>query len=188
MKFVTVLFALGLTVPVACQSNKTILEIVADSRNHITLEVAVGLASPKIGDALGNANESFTLFAPDDAAFMELGNATLGRLVSEPWRPHLDCVLQGHVSEGALDSSSISDTPTTVGSLTEGYALELVQINGAATVNGKVIMEPVSCLAPDSETHNIAYFIRIYKPPTATCTPSRACWFPTALARLLFLN
>lgn len=84
---------------------QTILDIVAGSADHNTLEAAVIAA--ELDGALSSEG-TLTLFAPTDAAFAAVGQETIDALLADP-TGDLANILLHHVVLGQADGSNISD-------------------------------------------------------------------------------
>ena len=111
---------------------QTIVDIVVGSPDHNTLEAAV-IAADLAGTLSGPG--PFTVFAPTDAAFAALGQATIDALLADP-QGALTAVLLQHAVSGVADGSNISDG-LKIGSLA-GDNLEFTTSNGLQ-VNGITI-------------------------------------------------
>jgi uncharacterized surface protein with fasciclin (FAS1) repeats len=103
-------------------SSKTILSNVIDSRTHKTLIKA--MKSVKLEQPLMKRG-SFTVFAPDDAAFAALPEAYSARLFQRVNRDQLARVLACHIVAGnEMAGKRLSDT------VKEGGSLELRTLGG----------------------------------------------------------
>jgi uncharacterized surface protein with fasciclin (FAS1) repeats len=83
----------------------TIMDIVANSADHNTLEAA--LVASGLNETLGTPGD-FTLFAPTDAAFALLPAGTVEALLADPNGQLVDVLLY-HVLAGSVPSSALSD-------------------------------------------------------------------------------
>jgi uncharacterized surface protein with fasciclin (FAS1) repeats len=93
----------------------TIIDIVADSDVHTTLETAVIAAD--LVETLSSDYGPFTLFAPTDSAFSLISPNLLSSLISDPMGS-LSYVLSNHIHIGSLLNSELSDgimVPTLAG-------------------------------------------------------------------------
>ncbi|MEM6320255.1 MAG: fasciclin domain-containing protein [Bacteroidota bacterium] len=84
---------------------QTVVDIVVESPDHNTLETAVVTAD--LVETLSGEGP-FTVFAPTDAAFAEIGADVLNSLLADP-KGALTDVLFNHVVSGVADGSNISD-------------------------------------------------------------------------------
>jgi len=82
----------------------TLLDLAAESGSFSTLVAAVEAAD--LSEALGGEGP-FTVFAPTDEAFAELGEEVLARLLSEEGRPQLTQLLTHHVVPGLLPADEV---------------------------------------------------------------------------------
>lgn len=108
---------------------QTILDIVANSADHNTLEAAVIAA--ELDGALAS-DGTFTLFAPTDAAFAAIGEETINALLADP-TGDLASILLFHVVSGQADGSNISDGLTISSLLGKNLTFA---IGDAITING----------------------------------------------------
>ena len=127
-KLITILL---ITFHFSAQS-QTIVDIVVGSPDHNTLEAAVVAAD--LAGTLSGAGP-FTLFAPTDAAFSALGQATIDALLADPTGALTDVLLQ-HAVSGVADGTNIFDG-LKIGALS-GDNLEFSTANGLQ-VNGITI-------------------------------------------------
>lgn len=106
--------------------------------NYGTLFAAISAA--RLGDALASEGP-FTLFAPDDKAFVEdLGNETLAKLLDPKWIHHLSDVLSYHVVMG----ETLMAEDLLSGDVLEMGNGELANITTGAprySINGHAIVE-----------------------------------------------
>lgn len=91
-----------------------VVDIVAKTRNLSTLHTAVVEAG--LADPLASADNTYTVFAPTNAAFGRLPEGLLDALLSDPEGALTDVLLH-HVVPGRLDSAAIvaAGTLTTLG-------------------------------------------------------------------------
>lgn len=87
-------------------SQKTVLGVAMDSKDHSTLVKAIRQAG--LADALSNAGP-FTVFAPSNAAFGQLPAGTLDDLMKEENKDKLTDILQYHVSVGVYRQDMLQD-------------------------------------------------------------------------------
>jgi uncharacterized surface protein with fasciclin (FAS1) repeats len=76
-------------------STQSILQVISNSPNHTTLTAAVNSLTEAVS-LLGDVNETLTLFAPDDAAFVSFNsmyNDTLTRFMTEAYSDHCKCYI-----------------------------------------------------------------------------------------------
>jgi len=111
-------------------NSQSVVDIVVNSPDHNTLETAV-IAAELADDLSGEG--PFTVFAPTDAAFATIDQATLNTLLADP-TGDLATILLHHVVSGYAGTSNVSDG-TGIGSL---ISQNLVfGINGSTvTING----------------------------------------------------
>jgi transforming growth factor-beta-induced protein len=86
------------------ESTNTVFDIIKNSADHTTLELAI-IASG-LNEPLSDLEESYTVFAPTDAAFSALPEGTVEALLADPQGALADVLLY-HVTEGRLPSSEI---------------------------------------------------------------------------------
>lgn len=110
----------------------TIVEVAQDNPDFSTLVSAVTTA--ELGETLSGEGP-YTVFAPTNAAFEAVDQATLEQLMSEEGREDLTNILTYHVVEGETMAQALTEAIEDAGE--EGYALTTV--NGAtltATLEG----------------------------------------------------
>lgn len=110
----------------------TIVEVAQDNPDFSTLVSAVTTA--ELGETLSGEGP-YTVFAPTNAAFEAVDQATLEQLMSEEGREDLTNILTYHVVEGETMAQALTEAIEGAGE--EGYALTTV--NGAtltATLEG----------------------------------------------------
>ena len=122
----------GTEVPNVSEDN-SVAEVVAASQNTGTLESALGQAG--LVEALDDSSQSFTVFAPTDAAF---GTIDAGELTAND--ALLEEVLTYHVVPQAINAGDIQDgqTVTTL----EGDTLRFSVSDGTVQVNGATVTNP----------------------------------------------
>ncbi|MEF8939064.1 MAG: fasciclin domain-containing protein [Salinivenus sp.] len=122
----------GTEVPNVSEDN-SVAEVVAASQNTGTLESALQQAG--LVEALDDSSQSFTVFAPTDAAF---GTIDAGELTSDG--DLLEEVLTYHVVPQAINAGDIQDgqTVTTL----EGDTLRFSVNDGTVRVNGATVTNP----------------------------------------------
>jgi len=98
--FLTLVF---LIFTVSAFQAQTVYNIIQDSPNHNTLEIAIDAA--ELDDDL-NGTGTFTVFAPTDAAFAALGQATIDALLADP-TGDLATILLYHVLGEDLSSNDL---------------------------------------------------------------------------------
>lgn len=110
----------------------TIVEVAQDNPDFSTLVSAVTTA--ELGETLSGEGP-YTVFAPTNAAFEAVDQATLEQLMSEEGREDLTNILTYHVVEGETMAQALTEAIEGAGE--EGY--ELTTVNGAtltATMEG----------------------------------------------------
>lgn len=110
----------------------TIVEVAQDNPDFSTLVSAVTTA--ELGETLSGEGP-YTVFAPTNAAFEAVDQATLEQLMSEEGREDLTNILTYHVVEGETMAQALTEAIEGAGK--EGY--ELTTVNGAtltATMEG----------------------------------------------------
>lgn len=134
---VILLLAMSVIGTVAAQDDVTdnIVDIVAKNDDFSTLYSAIIAAN--LADTLASADNTFTVFAPTDAAFGNVDPGTLASLLADP-QGALTQVLTYHVVPGELMSGAVvsADTLTTV----QGETLDITVEDGEAFVNGNRIV------------------------------------------------
>lgn len=136
--FVVTLFSFGVArvAPAAAQTfTPNIMDIAAADDRFDTLEAAIKAAG--LADTLAAANNSFTVFAPTDAAFAALPAGTVESLLADP-QGALTNVLLYHVISGAKDSGAVlaADSLLTL----QGTSLNVNLKNGLPYVNDSQII------------------------------------------------
>ena len=124
----------GTEVPDVSEDN-TVADVVAASQNTGTLESALQQAG--LVEALDDSSQSFTVFAPNDAAF---GNVDAGELTADD--ALLEEVLTYHVVPQAITAGDIQDgqTVTTLEGDTLRFGVDggTVQVNGATVTRADI--------------------------------------------------
>lgn len=119
---------------------KSVVEVAsADTTNFGTLVTAVKAAD--LVDALSNANDSITVFAPTNAAFAAVDKKALEDLLKPENKAKLADVLKFHVVKGTIKSADIKDGVTEVATL-QGKKLKIEKKDGKVTVNGANVTTP----------------------------------------------
>ncbi len=117
---------------------ENIVDIVAADENFSTLHTAIVAAG--LADTLANADNSFTVFAPTDAAFAALESASPGTIASLLADPQgaLSQVLLYHVVNGELNSAAVIGSS----SLTalQGETLNVSTSDAGAFINNSQIV------------------------------------------------
>ncbi len=151
--------------PAAAQTfTPNIMDIVAADSRFNTLEAAVKAAN--LADTLASANNTFTVFAPTDAAFAALPAGTVESLLADP-KGALTNVLLYHVVSGAKDSGAVlaSSSLMTV----QGTSLNVNLRNGLPYVNNSQIV------ITDIRTKNgIIHVIDAVLIPTSSPAPAKS--------------
>lgn len=114
-----------------------VLEIAEDNGNFTTLVAAIDAAGLE-GDLSGEG--PFTVLAPPDDAFFDLGQATIDELLADP-TGDLAEILQLHVIEGSVGSTdvigSIGECVETIG----GGPLLVEQDGDLLTIGGAIVLD-----------------------------------------------
>lgn len=120
-------------------SQDGVLDIIANSDDHNTLEAAV-IASGLAGDLSGGG--PFAIFAPTDAAFAALPAGTIETLLMDPMGELAD-ILRGHIVGANLISIDITDglmAPTFAGTfITAEVNADGIFINGAQIIMADIM-------------------------------------------------
>ena len=129
--------------PSTQQNAQDVVALAQDTPDLSTLVTAVSTA--KLGDTL-QGDGPFTVFAPTNAAFKELGDEQVQSLLEPENRDQLTKVLTYHVVPGTLTAADLSD-----GQKLETVAGETltVKVNG-----GTVMVGDASVVQPDVEASN----------------------------------
>ena len=129
--------------PSTQQNAQDVVALAQDAPDLSTLVTAVSTA--KLGDTL-QGDGPFTVFAPTNAAFKELGDEQVQSLLEPENRDQLTKVLTYHVVPGELTAADLSD-----GQKLETVAGETltVKIDG-----GTVMVGDASVVQPDVEASN----------------------------------
>ena len=122
----------GTEIPNVSEDN-SVAEVVAASQNTGTLESALGQAG--LVEALDDSSQSFTVFAPTDAAF---GTIDAGELTAND--DLLSEVLTYHVVPEEITAGDIQDGGTAV--TLEGDTLRFSVSDGTVQVNGATVTNP----------------------------------------------
>ena len=129
--------------PSTQQNAQDVVALAQDTPDLSTLVTAVSTA--KLGDTL-QGDGPFTVFAPTNAAFKELGDEQVQSLLEPENRDQLTQVLTYHVVPGTLTAADLSD-----GQKLETVAGETltVKVDG-----GTVMVDDASVVQPDVEASN----------------------------------
>jgi len=138
----------------------TIMDIVTNSADHNTLEVA--LLASGLNETLANPGE-FTLFAPTDAAFNLLPAGTVDALLADP-NGQLVEILLYHVLGGAVLSSALEDGMV-VNTAQGSDVTVTINANGVFINNAQVIVADIT--ADNGVVHVID---AVLLPPAQTST------------------
>jgi transforming growth factor-beta-induced protein len=117
------------------QFQPNIMDIVASDSRFSTLEAAVKAAG--LADTLASANNTFTVFAPTDAAFAALPAGLVGQLLQDP-AGDLTQILLYHVVPGNLDSGVVLGSSSLA--TAQGGTLNVNLRNGSPYVNDSMIV------------------------------------------------
>jgi uncharacterized surface protein with fasciclin (FAS1) repeats len=85
-------------------AGKSILDALTGSAEHKTLVNAINAAG--LTETLSGA-QSYTLFAPTDAAFQKLPAGTVNTLLAPDGKPQLVALLTGHIVPGVVTSADL---------------------------------------------------------------------------------
>jgi uncharacterized surface protein with fasciclin (FAS1) repeats len=141
-----------------------IMDIAAADDRFDTLEAAIKAAG--LADTLASSNNTFTVFAPTDAAFAALPAGTVESLLADP-KGALTDVLLYHVVAGEQKSGAVlaSDSLMTL----QGTSLDVNLRNGLPYVNGSQI------IITDIEAKNgVIHVIDAVLVPTSSPAPAKA--------------
>ena len=129
--------------PSTQQNAQDVVALAQDTPDLSTLVTAVSTA--KLGDTL-QGDGPFTVFAPTNAAFKELGDEQVQSLLEPENRDQLTKILTYHVVPGTLTAADLSD-----GQKLETVAGETltVKVDG-----GTVMVDDASVVQPDVEASN----------------------------------
>jgi transforming growth factor-beta-induced protein len=151
--------------------SKTIADVVVEAASDMDapeftlLLAAVQAADPSVLEALSDAEGSFTVFAPTDAAFKALGEDTLNAVLADP--ALLTNILFYHVVPGAVYSADVADLL-----VANDGMFDVEMANGSmATVEGSemgITIGGANIIAVDIETGNgvIHVIDAVILPPT----------------------
>lgn len=131
---VSLVLLLGLgALGVSAQTNDNIVDIAAKNNNFDTVHAAIVAAG--LADTLASADAQYTVFAPTDAAFSNLGEASPELLAAALADPEgaLTTVLKYHVVAGNYSSAELLEmgTVTTL----QGETLTITTRNDSVFVN-----------------------------------------------------
>lgn len=115
-----------------------LLEIAEENGNFTTLVDAVGAAGL---DETLSGEGPFTILAPPDDAFFEVGQETLDELLADP-TGDLAEILQLHVIEGSVDSSAVLGSLDECVETISGENLLVEQDGELLTIGGAVVIDP----------------------------------------------
>ena len=136
-----ILFSFILTVMSLVSFSQTVVDVIVNSPDHNTLEVAVIAA--ELADDLSGPGP-FTVFAPTDAAFAALPTGVVDALLVDP-TGDLAQILLYHVVSGTALSTSLTDgqTITTLQGedITVTIGMNGVMINNATVVVADIIAD-----------------------------------------------
>jgi len=119
------------------EEGQPVLEIAAGNDNFTTLVAAVEAA--ELDGAL-SGDGPFTILAPPDDAFFEVGQATLDQLLADPTGDLAD-ILQLHVISGALDSTAVLGSLGECVETLSGERLLVEQDGELLTVGGAIVID-----------------------------------------------
>lgn len=121
--------------PHKSDSKLNIVQIVADSKNHTTLLLA--LKKAELVDALSNAGP-YTFFAPTNAAFAKLSDATMEDLLQAEKLEDLENILGYHTYVGVLKTEYMQDADEF--DMVYGGKIKITKTQNHILVNGSVIV------------------------------------------------
>lgn len=119
-------------------SAKDVVKVAVSSPDHTTLVAAIKQAS--LVDALSNAGP-FTVFAPTNAAFSKVPEATLNDLMKDENKEKLVDILQYHVYVGKLTTELMADGQNI--NQVNGGNIKVKIVDGKITVNGANIIASI---------------------------------------------
>jgi uncharacterized surface protein with fasciclin (FAS1) repeats len=115
----------------------TLLDIARADGNFTTLVAALELTG--LDSAIGHPDDTYTVFAPTDAAFAKLGQATIDALLADPVK--LANILRYHVLAGTvIDSQTAASLVGISIEAGNGERLVITQRDGALFVNDSKII------------------------------------------------
>lgn len=112
-----------------------IVQIVADSKDHTTLLLA--LKKAELVDALSNAGP-YTFFAPTNAAFAKLSDATMEDLLQAEKLEDLENIIGYHTYVGVLKTEYMQDADEF--DMVYGGKIKITKTQNHILVNGSVIV------------------------------------------------
>jgi len=119
-----------------------IMDIVAADERFETLEAAVKAA--ELADTLASADNTFTVFAPTDAAFAALPAGTVESLLADP-SGALTQVLLYHVVPGELNAAAVLGSSSLA--TAQGQSLNVNLQGGLPFVNdSQIIITDIHCI------------------------------------------
>jgi len=147
---------------VQSSSADSIYSIASTTDDFSTLAAAVDAAG--LTDTLSGEG-SFTVFAPPNAAFEALGDATLTKLLDPVWQPQLQDIILYHALGSKVISTDLKDGMT---AQTLNFQKDDITINlqpPRVNENSKVILTLVDVPADNGVVHGID---TVLLPPSAT--------------------
>ncbi|HET6990638.1 MAG TPA: fasciclin domain-containing protein [Bacteroidia bacterium] len=120
------------------QSQKNVVQVAMNSKDHTTLVTAIKAA--ELVDVLSNAGP-FTVFAPTNDAFNKLPAGTVDGLLKPEKKEDLADILQYHVFVGVLKLDNLKDGQ--VFNMVNGGNVTIGVKDGKYTVNGANIVATV---------------------------------------------
>ncbi len=133
----------------------SIVETAANAKNFTTLLAAATAAG--LADTLKDGGP-FTVFAPTDAAFAKIDQATLQNLLKPENKAQLAELLQGHIVSGRIFSSAIQNG-TTLKTL-NGKTLTFTVTSSGVMINGVATIATKDIIAKNGAVHVIDTVIR----------------------------
>ncbi|CCQ11230.1 COG2335: Secreted and surface protein containing fasciclin-like repeats [Pseudoalteromonas luteoviolacea B = ATCC 29581] len=128
--------------PIVVQTN-TIVDVATENGSFTTLVAA--LKATGLDSVLADTTKTFTVFAPTDAAFALLGEATINELLAQPDK--LADILSYHVLEGSVNAEGALGAAGTTVAAVNGDKLglsfngETLQVNTATVVTTDVMTD-----------------------------------------------
>lgn len=114
-----------------------VLDIAEENGNFTTLLAAVEAAGL---DGTLSGEGPFTVLAPPDEAFFELGQETIDELLADPTGDLAD-ILQLHVIEGAVNSTAVLNSVGECIETVRGENLLVDQDGDLLTVGGAIVLD-----------------------------------------------
>jgi transforming growth factor-beta-induced protein len=133
VRIITLSLIMSIFMAMTAQSQTTVVDIIVNSNVHESLEAAVIAA--KLDGAL-SGDGPFTVFAPTDAAFAALGQATIDALFADA-EGALAEILKYHVISGKIMAGDLSDGQ--IATMLEGTDAFISLFDAKAYINQAMI-------------------------------------------------